>query len=323
MAYLLFLGLLIAGTTALGALKVFGALPEVELKRRAAGGRGHDRTLYRAAAFGASLRLVLWAVAIPSLTGASVVLARHAPLALTLIASAVYMSTFAALDARQLHFLARWSAPALAWILERSEGVLRPVARLFGPVLESDQHGRLYEPGDLHNLMEQQKSQEDNRIAPEELERAQRALYFGLQQAGDIVQPFSKLRTIEAHESLGPIVLDELHASHQSAFLVYDGEPDNIVGTLSLEDAVRSKHGGRVEDSMRAGVTSVDEAARLPEVLNILSDTSRQLAIVVTPNTEVLGIVTLSQLVQELCGNQAEEDKNNPSSELALDPDQS
>jgi CBS domain containing-hemolysin-like protein len=196
-----------------------------------------------------------------------------------------------------------WFAPSLAWVLQRADKPLHMLAVALNRYRRREAHSRLYEKADVQDLLEQQKMQPDNRVAEDELERAGRALNFSDKCAADIVVPRKKFRAVEAHESLGPVLLDELHASKQRMFVVFDGRFDHVVGVLALSDALKAKQGGEVAGAMRPSITYVHESFTLPEVLAALTATGQQLAVVVNAFEEVVGVITLDGLVHELTGD--------------------
>lgn len=300
--------LLLFGLMAVALQRLYSAVPARELKRLATQGDDLAQKVYQPVAFGVSLRLLLWLVAAPSLAFGFLILARGASFAvsvfvllLTLALMLVWLPTLA-LTSKSAR-LAVWFAPAMAWILQRTDKMLQSLASVLNRRRQSQTHSRLYEKADVQELLERQKQQPDNRIAEDELERAQRALSFSDKRAADIVTPRKKFRAIEAHEALGPVLLDELHASKQRMFVVFDGRFDHVVGVLSLSDALKAKQGGEVAGAMRPSVTYVHESFTLPEVLAALTSSGQQLAVVVNAFEEIVGVITLDNLVHELTGD--------------------
>ncbi|HEY8999585.1 MAG TPA: CBS domain-containing protein [Candidatus Saccharimonadales bacterium] len=312
MVYVVSFLLLLIGLIAVALQRLYSAVPARELKRLASQGDALAQKVYQPVAFGVSLRLLLWLVAAPSLAFGFLVLARGASFGLSvfvlLVALAlmlVWLPTLA-LTSKSAQ-LAVWFAPMMAWILQRTDPLLQSFARVLNRRRQSQTHSRLYEKADVQELLERQKLQPDNRIAEDELERAQRALTFSDKRAADIVTPRKKFRAVEAHEALGPVLLDELHASKQRMFIVFDGRFDHIVGVLGLSDALKAKQGGEVAGAMRPSVTYVHESFTLPEVLAALTSSGQQLAVVVNVSEEIVGVVTLDNLVHELTGNLPDE----------------
>ncbi|HYH75677.1 MAG TPA: CBS domain-containing protein, partial [Candidatus Saccharimonadales bacterium] len=171
-------------------------------------------------------------------------------------------------------------------------------------------HSRLYEKEDLTALLRAQKNQPDNRISLEELELADRALRFSDRHAADIVQPRKQTLLVNADDSIGPILLDQLHKSGQSSFLVYRDEQENIVGSLLMRDAVNAKHGGRVFELVRGDLCYVHEDFTLHEVLAAFQRTGHHTAVVINSFEEFVGILSLDALLRELVGEATVEFEN-------------
>lgn len=308
MVYILSFLLLFVGLGAVALQRLYSAVPARELKRLAAQGDDLAKQVYRPVAFGVSLRLLLWLVAAPCLAFGFLILARGASalvsvvvLLVALALTLVWLPTLA-LTSRSAR-LAVWFAPAIAGILQRTDSSLQTLANMLNRRRQAQTHSRLYEKADVRELLERQKTQADNRVSEDELERAGRALTFSDKHAADIVTPRKKFRAIEAHEALGPVLLDELHASKQRMFVVFDGRFYHIVGVLSLSDALKAKQGGEVSGAMRPSVTYVHESFTLPEVLSALTSSGQQLAVVVNASAEIVGVITLDALVHELTGD--------------------
>jgi len=288
--------------------RLYSAVPSRELKRLASRGDALAQKVYQPVAFGVSLRLLLWLIAAPALAFGVLVLARGASLFVSIVVLLIALALTLvwlpslALTSKSAR-LAVWCASPLAWVLQRTDKILQSLASMLNRRRQSQTHSRLYEKPDVQELLERQKSQPDNRIGEDELERAQRALAFSDKVAADIAIPRKKFRAVEAHEALGPVLLDELHASKQHMFVVFDGRFDHIVGVLALSDALKAKQGGEVSGAMRPSVTYVHESFTLPEVLAALTTSGQQLAIVVNSFEEIVGVITLNVLVHELTGD--------------------
>jgi len=85
---------------------------------------------------------------------------------------------------------------------------------------------------------------------------------------------------------------------------VYEGEPDNIVGYVSVKDyLVRVAAGAEVSlaDSLRP-IKFVPESVGAGELLRQMQSERRPLAMVVDENGAVVGLVSIEDLVEELVG---------------------
>lgn len=299
--------LLVFAFLALALQRLYSGIPSRELKRLAGRGDLLAKRLYRVAAYGVSLRVLLWSVLGIALPTSFLLLIPALPTIasfLVLLASSVVLFVWLPSLRLTVHTaqFATWFVAPLVWVLSRTHGLLGAVADAVGGKRELVPHSRLYEKEDLEWLLDLQREQADNRIDPEELDLIRRAMAFTERQAADIVQPRKEAHLVNADDAIGPVLLDTLHRSRHNSFLVYKDTEDNIVGSLSMADAVKAKHGGRVFDLVRSDLVFVHEDFTLREVLTAFQKTGHQVALVINSFEEFVGIINFDRLVNELLG---------------------
>jgi CBS domain containing-hemolysin-like protein len=306
------LGLLLAGAAVVlwSLQRTYLHVPALELKRLARGGDEVAQLLYRAVAYGMSLQLLL---------GLSVVLC--AALALSCLTQAVgaWLAVFVLLIlgvvgsvalvpagelTRRSLWLARKAAPGIGWILERGQPVFDLLARSLKRFRHVTLHTGLYEKSDLVSLLERQKGQPDSRIMSSEIDLLLHSLTFGDRQVSDALTPKRVLKTVAASETIGPILLDELSKSGHSRFPVYDQKHDHIVGILYLHDLVGRHATGRVADVMSHKLTYVHEDFTLHQTLQVFLKTKQHLFLVVNNFEELVGIITIEDVLEQMIGKQ-------------------
>lgn len=297
---------------ALALQRLYSHIPAREL-RRLARRRDHlAADLYRPVAYGASLRLLLWSVAGAGLSAGILLLAPHLPELITffvlvlLLTVALVILPSLRLTVHTAQFAA-FLAPSVAWILRQTHPFLARVTAIINKYRTITPHSLLYEKEDLQELLSRQREQVDNRIGHEELDTAERALVFGDRQAADIVKPYKDLHLVSADDTIGPVLLDQLHKSGQHSFLVYKDTKENIIGSLSLRDAVHARHEGRVFDLIRHDLTYVHEDFGLRQVLTAFQKTGHHLAVVINSFEEFVGVITFDNLMQELLGENTDD----------------
>lgn len=297
---------------ALALQRFYSSVPRKELKRLAARGDHLAEALFLPVAYGASMRILLWLVFCLGLSGGFLlVLYSVTPLVSFVVvglsvASIVILQSLR-LTVRSAHFAVKVS-PALNWLMVYLHAPFDLVARLLNHYRGHTAHSGLYEKEDLLDLLEQQKDQPDNRIARHDLELLARAARFDDRQAADIVLPMSRVKLVKLDDHIGPVLLDELHASKQTSFLVCEETPDRVVGTLFLRDAVISKDGGQVRQLMHPRLCFVHEDFSLRQVLQAFARTGQFMVVVVNAFEEPVGVITLEHLLTQLIGEQAEDD---------------
>ncbi len=322
--------LILLALLSLALQRLYSSVPSRELKRLARRGDHLAKALYRPVAYGASMRLLLWVVVGVSFSAGLLMVLPHMPtLAGFGLLAALLTVFFVWVPSMRLTVhaaqLAAFCAPVVVKILYYTHAPFDFVAGLVGRHRELPRHSRLYERQDLQELISLQQGQVDNRILKEELELASRALAFEDKHAGDIVQPRQSAHLVDADETIGPILLDQLHQNRQASFLVYKDGKDNIIGSLAMRDAVAAKKGGRVFDLVHSDLTFLHEDFTLRQVLGAFQKTGHNVGVVINKFEEFVGVTTLDDVLKELIGEPQEnvvgnyEDRSNVA---AYEPEQ-
>ena len=288
--------------------KTYYYLPEAELKRQAKSGERLATVLWRAVAYGQSLQLFLWVIIGIFAAVGFVLLARLAPPLLAFVAVALMLwMAFAWMPTTKLTrvgaYLSYWFTPTVVWLLRWLQAPLSGFIALVHRFYPEITHTGLYEKEDLQTLLNWQKQQADNRISEEDIELAERALRFHKYKVRDVLIPRKQVKAVSKSDAVGPILLDELHATGHSRFPVYDKTPDDIIGTLHLMNLDEAKQGGHVSDFIEKSVAYVHESDSLADALHAIYATKHQLFVVTNSFEEYVGIITLEDIVHTLLGH--------------------
>jgi len=310
-SYVAALLLILLVCLAIGWQKAYFFLPAKELKRQAKAGDPIAVTLWRAAAYNRSLRVLIWIIIGFGTAGSFVLLGQVAPpwLALVAIVATLWLM-FAWLPYSRLNPLTvRQTAlctPVVAWLVMTLDPVLRRIDQLVSMRLKLSWHTGIFEREDLVDLLEKQKAQNDSRISPEELDIAIHALKFGDKTVRSAMVPRTKVKTVSADDSISPVFLDELHQTGHVRFPVYQGKTSHFIGSLSLTHLTDVKEGkgakGHIRDHMHAGVTYVHEKDSLAQALHAYYLTKHSLFIVVDKFEDYVGILTVDDILHSLIG---------------------
>ncbi len=308
---LLLLGLMLFGIL---LRKTYDYMPKRELKRQAQQGDRVASILYRAVAYGASLRLLLWLIIGLSAAAGFVLFVRIAPPVLSFLAVvSLLWYGFVWMPAAPISGIGAklviLTTPFVAWLLS----VFHPLFVHINSTVEQRRpdmyHTGLYEREDLVDFLELQRSMADSRISESGIDMAIHALTFGDRTVSEIMVPKRVVKTVHADESVGPILITELHQSGYSRFPVHDdGSHDTIIGTLYMRDLVGSRQGGRVHSVMRPDVHYVHEDQDLYRVLHAFIKTKHHLFVVVNSFEEYVGIVTIEDVIEQVIGHRIEDE---------------
>lgn len=305
MLYGLLMAALVVATISLQ--RAYTHVPLKELRRRARAGDQLAELLHRAAAYGPSLRVLLWFLIGISTAGFFVFVSNTAgTLLAVVVCSMVVWIGFArgttGKASRIGLFLARLATPILAWLLLYLHPILEWLIGLFHKFWPIHIHTGLYEKEDLLELLNHQNTQADNRMDEHELALAFHALTFGDKLVSEFMTPRRIVKTVAVGDDIGPVLMDDLHKSGFSRFPVYEGKKENIVGTLFLRDLVRTKGSSKVSKVMRPNVVYVHEDQTLRDALQAILKTRHHLLVVVNSFEEYVGVLSIEDIFEELAG---------------------
>lgn len=293
---------------AISLQRTYGSLPLKEMKRRARSGDSVAAALYRAAAYGSSLRALLWLLVVVIGAVFFVTLARATESWFAILAGgALLWFGFIWLPAQEATRTGIWLAGKLAPTFEKILQYLHPVLDRLSKFVKRHHtislHTGLYDKDDLISLFERQKVQADNRVDQQTLEIVEHALKFADKKVSDILTPRRVVKAVSVDDTIGPVLMTDLHKSGHSRFPVYEGKQDNIVGILYLRDLVRAKAGGTVQKVMSRTVCYVHEDQPLTEALQAILKTHQQLFVVVNSFEEYVGIVSIEDIMEDIVGS--------------------
>ncbi|HVS79085.1 MAG TPA: CBS domain-containing protein [Candidatus Saccharimonadales bacterium] len=287
--------------------KVYHSISVLELKRRARGRDSRAASLYKVAAYESTLDLLLWIFGTASAAVLVIWSARTdwwlAALVIIITSWLVVWTRFPA--GGWAGRLAALMAPYHAWFLGLVEPVLGPIAKTLLPSARAH-HTGLYEKKDLLEFLDRQHRQPDNRIEESDLRIAFGAVGFGDKNVGSMMTPKKQVRFVGSDETVGPMLMDELHKTGQSRFPVVKGSAKSaaprIVGTLYLKDIVGYQGGGKVKELARKDVYYINEDSTLRQALAAFLKTHHHLLIVVNSFEEVVGVLSIENVMQQIFG---------------------
>lgn len=292
---------------AVSLYKTYHSVATKELKRRAQKGDDVAKLLYGATVYDVDLRILLWIIIGLSASGFFVLLSRSVPVWVAFCGSAILLWLgFAWLPNSRITFvgdyIARLLTPVIAKILDILQPILNRVKhwlRYSGHIV---MHTGLYQKEDVLDLLAKQRMQLDNRITEDEIRIASGALTFSDKLVGSVMIPARIVKMVADTDVIGPVIMDELHKSGHSRFPVYRDTKSNIVGVLYLRDVINAKSGGHVSKYMSQNVYYVKEDKQLGHVLQAFLKTKHHLFIVVNSFEEVVGMITLEDVVEQIIG---------------------
>jgi CBS domain containing-hemolysin-like protein len=289
--------------------KMYNSLPVVELKRRARAKDKRSEALYKVANYEASLDVLLWVLGTAFGSTLFIWSARTAwwlaAIVIVLAALLVIWLPGSKTDG-WVGTVASFYAKYLAAVLSFLNPVLSRISNWLPPAGRVNFHTGLYEKTDLLELLKKQNQQLDNRIPQTDLGIASGALNFGDKTVSSIMTPRRKLKLVGAGESIGPLLMDELHKSGHSRFPVVKDSAKaaspQVVGTLYLKDVIGHDGSGKVKDLARKDAYYINEDSNLRQALDAFLKTHHHLLVVVNSFEEIVGVLSIEDVLEQIVG---------------------
>ena len=114
--------------------------------------------------------------------------------------------------------------------------------------------------------------------------------------------PRKQIKTILASDTIGPILINELHQNGQEQVLVRESAKGPFVGSLRFSQlGIDSK--GQVRDIMQPTIYYVHENDSLGDALHAFFVTNHPVFVVVNSAEEYVGIITVEHILRQLVGH--------------------
>jgi CBS domain containing-hemolysin-like protein len=289
--------------------KLYNSVPALELKRLARAKNKRAESLYKVANYEAALDVLLWILGTASAVTLFIWSARTswwlAAVVMVLTAWLVIWAPAPRWDG-WAGAIASFSTKYQAVLLSFLNPILSRIARWLPPAGRLQLHTGLYEKPDLLELLSKQNQQLDNRIVESDLRIASGALSFGDELVRSVMTPRRQLKLVAATESVGPLLMDELHKSGHSRFPVVKDSSKSaapqIVGTLYLKDIVGFDGSAKVKDLARKDVYYINEDSNLRQALSAFLKTHHHLLIVVNSFEEIVGVLSIEDVFEQIIG---------------------
>jgi CBS domain containing-hemolysin-like protein len=122
----------------------------------------------------------------------------------------------------------------------------------------------------------------------------------------EMSMPIRKALLISSEDTIGPLLLQDLHENPYSAFLVYEGKRTNIVGVLEQGVALsHAKRSTKVASLMNERVIHLPIGTTYLETLQTFIGTTAALAIIVDEDNKPISVIYLRDILIQLFGNGA------------------
>lgn len=197
----------------------------------------------------------------------------------------------------------QWSVRALAWFIDLLNGSGQLVLGAFG--ISPGGHQHIHAPDEIEYLIAE--SREGGLIEPVEHARLRRALRLGALRLQDVMVPRTEILGIEAGTPFDRVVAVAADSPY-TRLPVYEGSLDKVLGYLHVQDILRQALGESQTAPIRP-VLFLPDTLTLDRVLERFRAERQHLAMVSDEFGGIAGLVTVSDILQEILGGVADEFK--------------
>jgi CBS domain containing-hemolysin-like protein len=188
--------------------------------------------------------------------------------------------------------------PGILRFLDHAPQLMKFLRTVDQPMVETEISSR----EELEHLVEQAGAV----LTDQERKMLCNGLAFNDMRVETIMTPRGVIDTVAHDETVGPLLLDELHKTGHSRFPVIDGDIDHVVGTLHIKELLTlgDKSSKTAAQAMESRVFYINQDQTLDHALAAFIKTRHHLFIVVNGYRETAGILTLEDVMEALLGRE-------------------
>lgn len=139
-------------------------------------------------------------------------------------------------------------------------------------------------------------------VVPEKrFKRFTALLAAGETPARAFIQPLADMLLVRADDTVGPLLLSQLHETSYPAFAVYHKRRSNVVGIFDIESGVRhAATGSQVQQLMSDKVVQIEESATVTQAIGEFVATGAVLLMVIDDQRKPIGAIYVQDILQQL-----------------------
>lgn len=195
------------------------------------------------------------------------------------------------------------------WLLDVIYVLFWPLARPMSKLLNrwvGKEAPQLYSHQELEQIIHEHAERSDSLVDYDESRIASGALQFSKKTAGDLVKPIGEVFTVDLGDELDATLLAQIkHAGHSRIPVQSDG---TFVGLLYVKDLVGQELPLPVSQACHDKIHDIDARSHLDTVLSRFIQTRSHLFVVVDPEDQQMGIITLEDVIEEILKQEIEDE---------------
>ena len=197
-------------------------------------------------------------------------------------------------------------------LIRLTNGVANWVLKRLG-IEAVDELSSARSPQELVSLV--RTSARQGALDPATADLVDRSLQFGARNAEEFMTPRSKVESLDADDTVADL-LEKVRATGHSRFPVTRGDLDETIGVVHLKQVFKIPHADRIGkrlDKLAQTVPTVPSTLDGDALMELISRTGLQTALVADEYGGIAGMVTVEDLIEEIVGDiRDEHDAANP-----------
>jgi metal transporter CNNM len=210
---------------------------------------------------------------------------------------------------RALSYMSKLS-PVIRLMIIVTYPVSKPLQLLLDRLFDDPPANHLHTRHELGILISEHSGQQESELDDDEVEIIRGALQLSEKKVGDIMTPINNVYWLEPETKLTPAKIDEIKAIGRSRLPVFNAKLTRCDGVLLMKDLVDvdfDENDYKVDDLPLYPVQMVGSRTALDTMLRKFIATSSHL-IPIERDDEVVGIVTIEDLIEEIVGREIEDE---------------
>ncbi len=195
-----------------------------------------------------------------------------------------------------------------AWLVKIFIFILFPIAKPISMLLDKvlgEELPTIYSKQELMKIIEEHEDHKGSDVSEEEEKIVKGALSFSNKIVLDVMTPRTVMNTLQADEEITTEVIQKLKWAGNSRVPVYEGNRDNIVGILYVKQLIGGDvFGKKVREFTNMNVFFINQDKNLDIILEKFLHTHNHLFVVRNEFSEVTGIITLEDILEEIIGEE-------------------
>lgn len=190
-------------------------------------------------------------------------------------------------------------SPIFISLLNKTKNYTKNLEKHLSSYQKNHNHHKSLSRAEILDMLNQQKDLSEGRTLGFELASAIKSIKVTSKKSVDFMQKIEDIHLVGINESVGPILIDELHKSGRKTFLV-NSPKHGIIGTVLLRDLIDLKDGGRVESVYEPANEFLESDQDVREILELFADTSKNLFVVTDEDGEKIGALYIEDVIKAL-----------------------